>query len=242
MKPSVIDISHWQTVDPGFEGARDAGIVGVIHKLTEGTGYIDPTVEARAFLADRAELAFGVYHFIRPGSISRQAQFFVETAASFDLDAGGDLLYALDHEDPAVSLDEALEFLEIVTELTGRAPVIYSGHVIKEQLAEKTDKRIYAYRLWLAQYCEAPPSLPAGFERYWLWQYTDQGKLPGLEPAVDLDYYDGDPATLRAEWSGLFMPEETLPDLSKEEYVTTITLVSDTPIGVHVRTRKAPLV
>src|SRR3954447_10774775 len=116
MKPSVIDISHWQTVSPGFEPAKAEGIVGVIHKLTEGSGYVDPTVEARAFLAREADLLFGVYHFVRPGDMKKQAEFFVNTANKLGLDEDGELLYALDHEDPSISLAQAIDFLEAVAE------------------------------------------------------------------------------------------------------------------------------
>jgi lysozyme len=238
MKPSVIDISHWQTVDPGFEPAKREGIVGVIHKLTEGSSYVDDTVDARAFLAREAGLLFGVYHFVRPGNMKSQAEFFVNTADKLNLDENGALLYALDHEDPGVSLKQALDFLLAVEELTGKSPVLYSGHVLKEQLADGCeDPRIYNYRLWLAQYSSSP-ELPKGYDVYWLWQYTDQGQLPGIAPAVDLNQYFGDRVDdLIEEWAGGFEPEPDpgpvpVPGLM---YTTTITIVSDSPIGVHVK-------
>jgi hypothetical protein len=71
--------------------------------------------------------------------MSQQAKFFVDTANKLNLDEDGELLYALDHEDPGVSLDQAIEFLEAVAELTGKSPVLYSGHVIKEQLDKEVD-------------------------------------------------------------------------------------------------------
>jgi lysozyme len=236
MKPSVIDISHWQTIDPGFEPAKAEGITGVIHKLTEGSSYVDDTVEARAFLAREADLLFGVYHFVRPGNMTSQAEFFVRTADKLSLDEDGDLLYALDHEDPGVSLDQAIVFLEAVAELTGKSPVMYSGHVLKEQLNKAVDPRIYDYRLWLAQYSSSP-ELPKGYDSYWIWQYTDKGQLPGIKPAVDLNQYFGDSMDdLRDEWAGLDTPEpgpEPGPEVPM--YTTTITIVSDSPIGVDVR-------
>jgi lysozyme len=231
MKPSVIDISHWQTVSPGFEPAKAEGIVGVIHKLTEGSSYVDDTVDARAFLAREADLLFGVYHFVRPGSMSQQAKFFVDTANKLNLDEDGELLYAL---------DQAIEFLEAVAELTGKSPVLYSGHVIKEQLDKEVDLRIYDYRLWLAQYSSSP-ELPKGYDSYWLWQYTDKGQLPGIAPAVDLNQYFGDSLDdLREEWSGGDMPEpepepEPGPEPDVPMFTTTITIVSESPIGVHVK-------
>jgi lysozyme len=235
MKPSVIDISHWQTVNPGFEPAKAEGIVGVIHKLTEGSGYVDDTVDARAFLAREAGMLFGVYHFVRSGSMSQQAQFFVDTVDKLNLDEDGELLYALDHEDPDVSLDQAIEFLETVAELTGKSPVLYSGHVLKEQLASCSTppKALYAYRLWLAQYSSSP-ELPKGYDSYWLWQYTDKGQLPGIAPAVDLNQYFGDRVEdLIEEWAGVDMPEPG-PEPDVPMFTTTITIVSESPIGVHV--------
>ena len=39
---AVIDISHYNR-DPDFTAARQGGIVGVIHKATQGADGVDPT-------------------------------------------------------------------------------------------------------------------------------------------------------------------------------------------------------
>ncbi len=41
-------------------------------------------------------------------------------------------------------------------------------------------------KLWLAQYTKAPaPNLPSGWVNYWLWQYTNQGRINGFAGNVD---------------------------------------------------------
>ncbi|WP_425384237.1 glycoside hydrolase family 25 protein [Wolbachia endosymbiont (group B) of Eupithecia inturbata] len=58
----IIDLSHWQeNVD--FELAKENGIVGVIHKATQGTGYIDTKYKERRKEAEDLGLLWGSYHF-----------------------------------------------------------------------------------------------------------------------------------------------------------------------------------
>ena len=195
--PLVIDCSHWQ-VDAGpidWFDVVGSGVVGVIFKATEGSGYRDPTYEASRAGAEDAGLLWGAYHFLRPGDMVQQAEFFVATAGDIDI-------YAADHEDPAVSLDDFKRFLYEVETLTGRTPVIYSGHVLKEQV-DGYDDELAKYPLWLAQYTSGSPSWPTEiWENYWLWQYTDTGSQPGVKGYCDLNDYDGEPDDLIAEWTG----------------------------------------
>jgi len=43
-----------------------------------------------------------------------------------------------------------------VADKLGRKPVLYSGHLIKEKLGNKTDAFFGSHRLWLAQYGPDP--------------------------------------------------------------------------------------
>jgi lysozyme len=211
LKPGFIDISHHQVIPESLVAAKQSGILGVIHKATEGKSYVDDKYAARKHLAADAGMLFGAYHFLRPGDMEDQAAFFVETAG---LDPA--MLYAADHEDARVSLGELKGFLAAVNDIIGRPNgcVIYSGHVLKEQLGTKPDAFITAHRLWLAQYSSSP-SLPAGFTGFWGWQYTDKGTVPGINPPTDLNAYDGTADELAAEWSGSGVapvPPEPAPD------------------------------
>lgn len=206
--PIVIDLSHHNSIPQGLEDAKKAGIIGVIHKASEGTSYVDSDVDARWYLAKRAGMLWGLYHFLQPGDMSKQAQHFVDVAMK---NGDNHTLLVADHEVADVSLDDLYEFLCEVERLTGRIPAIYSGHVLKDQLAGKSQDRFRGYRLWLAQY-GSQPSLPPGWNDYWLWQYTDQGSVPGVTAPTDLNA--GDANEVIHNWSGIVepMPEPVPPE------------------------------
>jgi lysozyme len=195
---AVVDLSHWDEVD-SFEDAKDDGVVGIIHKATESNNYFDPTYNQRKKDALVAGLLWGAYHFLRPGNMKDQAQYFVSKVGK-DLD-----LYAADHEDEGVSLDDLKTFLHEVKWLAGKSPIIYSGHVLKEQLGDRRDSELSQYRLWLAQYTSGTPSWPkATFPQWWLWQYTEHGECDGIpgdsEGNLDLNKYTGTKQQLIDEW------------------------------------------
>ena len=215
MTDPVVDISHWQD-NVNFEAMAQAGVVGVIHKATEGSSYIDANYSGRKKSATEAGLLWGAYHFLRPGDMVQQAKHFVNTAGSIDI-------YAADHEDPEVSLNDLKTFLREVKRLTGTTPIIYSGHVIKEQVGSHPDPELGQYALWLAHYTTASsPSWPKQiWPEWWLWQYTDKGSCPGISGNCDLNRYDGPVDELIEEWTG---EEDVIPEPGPEPSLVTITI------------------
>lgn len=197
----VIDLSHHNVIPKSLQAAKDSGICGIIHKLTEGFSTIDPKALARYTLAQDACLEFGCYHFLKPGDVKKQAAFFLSKAAELGMVADQNVLFACDFEEEGISLEDVLHFLQAVESGTGRVPVLYSGHNLKELNGAHGCPPLARYRLWLSQY--GPKAvLPAGFLNYWLWQYTDKGKIPGIQGNVDLNHFDGTDEELKAQWSG----------------------------------------
>ena len=199
--PRVVDLSHYQTVND-WGAVMRAGIVGVIHKATEGTGYVDKMYAARKSAARQAGLLWGAYHFLRPGSIPAQVVHFLDIAEIDDA-----LLLALDHEDPAVSLGDMKQFLKLVRQQTGRDAILYSGFLIKQQL-KGNDADLAKIRLWLSHYSNSP-TWPKAWKKPWLWQFTGDGKGPAPHSiagiagtGIDINSFDGTAAQLAAEWSG----------------------------------------
>lgn len=221
---AVVDISHWQDcVD--FEAMAEGGVVGVIHKATESTAYVDADYAPRRPQAEAAGLLWGAYHFLRPGDMIAQARHFVAFAGDVDL-------YAADHEDPGVSLDDLKTFLREVEALTGTKPIIYSGHVIKEQV-DGCDPDLAPYRLWLAHYDESPSWPKDTWPDWWLWQHTDTGKCPGITGNVDCNRYDGSAEDLEAEWRE---PSTSAPAPVRKGPITiTITITADDTTVTVVR-------
>src|SRR6266853_3370455 len=148
----VIDLSHDQEI-VDFKKIKEDGIVGVIHKATEGLTFVDKMYTERRDQARDAGLLWGAYHFGVGADGSDQADFFLGTAKP-----DSETLVVLDYEPnltgPTMTLNQAGAFVEHVEEITGRYPGLYSGHLIKEQLGGVTpaDSIFSNCFLWIAQY------------------------------------------------------------------------------------------
>src|SRR2546423_5483167 len=74
---AVIDISHHNNVT-SFQDVKDAGIIGVINKATQGTTGVDGTYGLRKPRALAAGLLWGGYHFASKGNPQKQADHFLD--------------------------------------------------------------------------------------------------------------------------------------------------------------------
>lgn len=72
-----IDVSSYQDNEYATNGYDFVFI-----KATEGTSYINPKQDAQTMTARDAGLAVGFYHFLYPGNILAQAEYFVEQCDS----------------------------------------------------------------------------------------------------------------------------------------------------------------
>jgi hypothetical protein len=93
MTVSGIDISSYQN-----ETYSTAGLGFVLIKVTEGTGYLNPKYAAQLAHARAANVVPGHYHFVRPGDMTVQADYFLKHATV----KAGDIL-AFDWEDTGVT-------------------------------------------------------------------------------------------------------------------------------------------
>ena len=123
---AVIDLSHFN-VAPDFEKARNDGILGVIHKATQGPMFVDETYIARRDAARAAGMLWGAYHFGTGASHgAEQADFFLDFVG---MDPG--TLLVLDFEEnkkgPSMTLEQARAFVTRVQAVTGRFPGLYAG-------------------------------------------------------------------------------------------------------------------
>ncbi|MCK1585497.1 hypothetical protein IVB03_39575 [Bradyrhizobium sp. 168] len=217
MTPRVVDISHHNKVT-NLKAAAAAGIWGVIHKASQGRGYRDPDYATRREQAKAAGLLWGAYHFNDGTDVSAQVDWFLKCA---DPDDG--TLLVLDFEDNQrsnMSAQQAVQFLRLLEQRTGRKGAVYSGNRLKETVARLSPadrSYLVQHRLWLCQY--GPHAvLPIGFTHYWLWQYTGDGvgpqphNVPGIvagNGGIDLNAYDGSKEQLAAEWApGAVAPDD----------------------------------
>jgi lysozyme len=200
---AVIDLSHFNgTVD--LSKAQQAGIVGIIHKATQGTSYVDPTYQSNFQQAQPLGLLWGAYHFGTGDDGVTQADFFLKTAQP----AAGTLLVLDLESNPAgstMSLQDARDFVTHIQAVSGIWPGLYGGSYLKEQLGSQPDPILQNCWLWLAQY--GPTAvLPPGWANWTLWQYTDGHLVADLNPIAgitpcDRDYFNDTQAVLQAKWA-----------------------------------------
>jgi lysozyme len=236
VNPLVVDLSHWDPAED-YEAVMADGIVGVIYKATEGTSYSDPTYVAQQRAAKDVGLKWGAYHFADSGDVQKQIDNFMRFACP-----DPDELFCLDWEDnggDTMPLADVKKWIDAVETRLGRPGecVLYGGNTIKENA--NGDEFLTKRRLWLCQYGNNA-ELPDGWDKYFLWQFTDgvYGPTPhaidGIGPC-DINSYEGDAEQLVLEWaSGKEQPEPPEP-VPPESMVNIIVAA---PEGTIVKVRQ----
>jgi len=182
---AVIDISHNVTVTD-LAAVQRSNILAVIHKVSEGGDWFDPSYPTRRLQAEAAGLLWGGYHFgTRQYSGEEQARAFLSACRP-----GPSTVMALDVEpndaNPrnTMRLGQAEAFVRTIHQMTGRLPLVYThprwangekyGRRGLRLEAAITPQSILARcDLWLADYREEPEVPYAWSNMGWkLWQYV----------------------------------------------------------------------
>ncbi len=200
----VVDLSHHNTVT-NFRDVKESGVLGIIHKATEGTSFVDAKYHERRPAALAAGLMWGAYHFGVSGDVRGQVDHFLNTVNPVATD-----LLVLDFEpnprEGTMTLAEAEEFVKQIHDRTGQFPCLYSGQsFIHEQLGSRTGTILSECSLWIACYRPQLSPIPPAFKTFSLWQYTDgnNGDQPHQVPGIgrcDRDKFQGDEAGLKKFW------------------------------------------
>jgi lysozyme len=237
LRPVVADMAHFNSVN--FTALAGAGIVGVIHKATQGVGMTDQQYARRRAAAAAAGLEWGAYSFATGDDARAHARHFLAVAQ-----ADAATLMCLDFEDnprSPMSGQQAWDFMREVEDATGRLCWIYGGNRIKEQITPLCRRSsaaadyFKARPLWLCQYkLGLPPGIdlaglkahirvPPPWDDWTLLQYTGDGvgplphTVPGVENGADLNVFDGDDAALRAAWAGKVVPSPSSASAVRDE-------------------------
>lgn len=187
---SGIDVSYYQA-DIAWPRVARAGVRFAFIRLADGAGIYDSKFEANWSGAHHAKILRGAYQFFRPAeSPIDQADLVVRTLRKH---GRGELPPVIDIEVTdgvplATVARNAKIWIEHVRSQLGVEPIVYTNPGMwrwggAEALASQP--------LWLAHYTEACPSLPPPWTRWMFWQYTDDGRIGGIEGRVDLDVFNG---------------------------------------------------
>jgi lysozyme len=209
------DISKWQddpntTINIDFKKMASAGIKFVYIRNTVGDANDSNFIKAWQG-AKEAGLLRGAYHMHYFWLGLSQCQRFLnrlvddpgELPPAFDLEKYG--LGAANSKTVMARLKEAIPYMD--AELTrwkrpfGNRMVMYTN---PDSIVNFFSNNLPAWfldrELWIAHYGVTSPNIGWQWKRWLIWQKTDRG--PGLQygvesKQVDLDYYNGDYASLR---------------------------------------------
>jgi lysozyme len=199
MLDCVIDLSHHNTI-MSWADIKSSGIVGVIHKATQGTSYVDPTYASRKEAALAAGLLWGAYHFGEGGSPITQAEHFLEVVQPEPTDVL--VLDWEDYIDSTMSLEEAERFVFHVGVATSRSPGLYSGQAfLTDALVYSRSSILQNCWLMIARYSSQMPEVPPLWPTWTMWQWCDNGVVPGVEGNCDRDKFNGSIEQLYRLWS-----------------------------------------
>lgn len=185
-----IDVSQWQGyID--FEAVARAGTELVYIKASEGIDFVDPFFHRNYANARNAGLPVGFYHYLTARSASaakQEAYHFVSVTEGLM----GEGRMVMDIEDLDGLTEEevnviAYAFLTGVEEFSNQSPAIYADAY---NAAVVLDARLTAWPLWIAQYGVAKPDMDNPWGTWAGWQYTDKGRVPGIQGYTDRDIFE----------------------------------------------------
>ena len=198
-----IDVSYWNSkID--WAKVRATGQRFMFTKATEGDFYADPTFDDNWIGAKSVGILRGAYHFFRPKvDPAKQAKKFIDYVRTMKDD--GELPHVLDleaHDGQPKNkiISRAKVWLDAVEQAFGRKPIIYSGQYFLQDYFSEVNGNPPSwakdYPLWLAQYPNTyvdgqKPFLPRGWSNWTIWQYSEKGRVNGINASVDMNVFDG---------------------------------------------------
>ncbi|QUH00037.1 lysozyme [Saccharopolyspora erythraea] len=199
-----IDVSnHNGKVDFGKVKADGRDFAFVL--ATDGESFTSDQFDSQYGGAGKAGVYRAGYHFARPdGSAGKQADRFLKTVGYtndgksmppvLDMEANpnGATCYGLD----AAQMKEWIKtFVGRVKEQTGREAIIYTSPGFWQECTGNSE----AFKnnpLWIAEWGVDKPSKIGGWPAHTFWQYSDSGKVNGVDGPVDVNRFNGGAAEL----------------------------------------------
>ncbi|MES1204160.1 MAG: GH25 family lysozyme [Pseudomonadota bacterium] len=200
-----IDVSrHQGAID--WKALAGAGVKFAYIKASEGADHRDDRFAANWRDSAAAGVRRGAYHYFtlcRPGAA--QAANFIATVPV----EPNALPHAVDveqkfpcREGPTITdaPGEIAVFLDMLEARYGRRPIIYTTSEFNQNHLDGT---LLRERFWLRNLFAQPD-----FRRdaWVIWQYRHDGKKPGVQGPVDLNYFRGDEAAFEAFAAGAPRP------------------------------------
>ena len=193
-----VDVSVYQgTIDWAQVKASGRGFG--IARVSDGTANPDSTFAGNWSGMKSAGMVRGAYQFFR-ASVDPTAQANLLLGAIGTLESG-DLapmadVEVMDGESGATLVANLATWLSVVKAKTGRTPMIYSAPGFWNALP--STGQFAGDTLVVANWQVTCPDTPTPWTGWTFWQYADNGSVPGISGAVDLDEFNGTLAQLQS--------------------------------------------
>jgi len=209
--PSIsgIDVSMFQGWINWSQVIKRSAMAFAYIKATEGLSLADPRFLLNWENAKAADLKIGAYHFFHPiDDAQRQAKYLIDILATGGF-SKGDLLPVVDLEEtgaphrdewplfaPSAAQSKVLEFCQTLADAYGKMPILYTRTNWVEGVLPGF---VWQHFYWLAEYVTGAPGVlsAVSYPKDWpvanckLWQYTNQGSVPGIGGNVDQNRFLG---------------------------------------------------
>jgi lysozyme len=166
-----------------------------VTKVTEDDDYTNPYYRWQVDQPRLHNMPLGHYHYAQPTKGAPLADQFRHFQSRIDLQPGE--RNALDLEEGAGDLSEwAYEWCVRAGLRWGARPLLYTFPFFADQHGLHAPKLAEVCDLWYAWYPNsgkpdtAWPSV-APWGKALVWQYTADGRVPGIDTVVDLNVFDG---------------------------------------------------
>lgn len=181
-----IDVSRWQGVID-WEAVKTDGIqFAMIGVGRYKTGYVDVQLKRNLENANKLGIPVGVYLYseaVTEEQAREEADFVLDQIDGYKISYP----IAFDIEDTVhlglttkERTDITIAFLEVIAD-AGYYPMVYAS---ESWLNSRMDlNRLAKYDLWVAKWANS-----ISFRPFTIWQYSDKGKVNGINGYVDLDY------------------------------------------------------
>ncbi len=191
---------------------KEADISFSFIKATQNDFRLDPYFHRNWEETKRVGIKRGAYHYFIPNApVHGQIAIFTSTVTL----EPGDMPPVLDVEEVSQNMSgEELRlyirtWLEGVTQHYGVKPIIYTNQNYYRRWLKG---HFQDYHFWIARYNTIEPDVDQA-DKWLFWQYSDSGTIPGINYAVDLNFFAGD-------WEKLYLM--CLPDFIASEENPTL--------------------
>ncbi|WP_455538923.1 SH3 domain-containing protein [Terrisporobacter sp.] len=203
-----IDVSKWNgTIN--WNNVKNSGVDYVIIRAGHGTSTVDPQFKNYIEGAKKAGLDIGVYWFSYATSVEKakaEANSCIQALAPYKNSINYPVFFDFEYDSVKYAKKQGITVTkDLASQMATaflsniRAAGYTTGLYTNKDFSRSyyNNDLLYSHNLWIAQY-----GLSNSFDiPYSIWQYSENGRVPGIGGAVDLNY------TLLKDFGINFVPD-----------------------------------